>query len=110
MFYDVTQWYVTESGSICLVDGHRLESLMQYSELKDNNGMGIYEGDIVSVNLNHRKNPNFSDKDFSMNCLIVWKNGGLFFRHYTNDLGWQCENFDVEVIGNKFENPELVTE
>ena len=70
--------------------------LMQYTGLKDKNGKDIYERDIV--------------KEFDTNCIreISWR----------DDLGcWNIgrykdgEVFDMtsyEIIGNIYENPELL--
>lgn len=72
--------------------------LMQYTSLDDVNGNPIYEGDIV--------------KAYRMckNDLITFDNGSFgiapddlhSFKSFTDFYG-KCE-----VIGNKFENPELL--
>lgn len=81
-------------------------TVMQYTGLNDKNGVEIYEGDIVDIVRNKQKNKNITH-DTGVH-KIVWINGGLFVEGYSNDLGWQCENFDVEVIGNIHENKELL--
>ena len=72
--------------------------IMQFTSLKDKNGKEIYEGDIV-------KNPdgilNKIDFAFGSFILAVGKNKGV-----------QIGKFDTEewfeVIGNIYENPELL--
>jgi len=81
-------------------------TLLQYSGLTDINGKEIYEGDIVYVKSNVSKN---ADMDDIGQNKIVWNDGGLFLEGYSNDLGWQCDNFDIEILGNIYENPELLT-
>jgi len=74
------------------------EALMQYTGLKDKNGTEIYEGDI------------FRQKGMD-NDLIV---GTIIFY---DDLSYRCREgnyifhkvkFAGEVIGNIYENPELL--
>lgn len=73
---------------------------MQYIGLKDINGKEIYESDII--------------KYAKWNCIVKYKNGSFIL---------ECINFDnegdffyfadmsnnlLEIIGNLFENPELL--
>ena len=80
-------------------------TLMQYTGLKDKNGKEIYEGDIVKTSnygtgnrVNHRGYDLFN---------IIFKDGAFRldskYRAYFLNDGFHCE-----IIGNIYENPELM--
>lgn len=69
--------------------------LMQYTGLKDKNGVEIYEGDIV------REYDTDSDKSWVSE--VVWS--------FSYKPGFDVPNQiaeQIEVIGNTYENPELL--
>lgn len=80
--------------------------LMQFTGLKDKNGREIYEGDVVGC----------ADSDYSAIGLgeIVWNQNGYFEIDYHNGnrnfipKEELHEIYGFEVIGNIYENPELV--
>ena len=79
--------------------------LMQCTGLKDNNGKLIYEGDIINIwCLNFTKNQ-ISEVKF---C----KERAAFTFDFKTDLGniapCTMEKTEIEVIGNIYENPELL--
>ncbi|MED3575795.1 YopX family protein [Cytobacillus praedii] len=80
--------------------------IMQYTGLKDKNGKEIYEGDILKVEGSKRR------------YVVQWNEEELAFTvyyRYANDdpAEWILSEFRVvlktfEVIGNIYENPELI--
>ena len=85
------------------------EELMQYTGLKDKNGKEIYEGDIVKCLLATEP----EDKGFVCKFKDYrWKFNNV---SYPDDDFYGTVNYfyiqsNCEVIGNIFENPELLIE
>lgn len=82
--------------------------VMQYTNLKDKNGKKIYEGDIVSIP-NDKYQPDngeaplvLVDVRFANGCFVV--EGGVFPMDEPL-LGYAEE---AAIIGNIYENPELL--
>ena len=82
---------------------------MQYTGLKDKNNKEIYEGDIVKEGKFNDVSDNDKEKDVLY--IIEWREKSLGF-------GWKqvipvlTGGLDLkksEVIGNIYENPELVS-
>ena len=96
IFFDNgTQWTYTRSFDEV--------EFMENTGLKDKNGKYIYEGDIVTVN-------------GTWNCIIEYKQSSCAFVLKSIDSRWSTgyfSNYDdieemLEVIGNVYENKELV--
>ena len=84
--------------------GSEQEKLMQFTGLKDQKGNDIYEGDIL-------KNPS-GKKD-----IVIWFGNGFYGKSkHSHDKNRIISNplcFDYlenkEIIGNIYENPDLLT-
>ncbi len=82
--------------------------IMQYTGLKDKNGKEIYEGDILKYNfpydgrLKHISPVKFVETEASFGIKDRYENEIPLYRIATNNY--------FEVIGNIYENPELLEE
>jgi len=79
----------------CVVDA---STICQCTGLKDKNGKLIWENDIVKIN-NSKVNTVITFRDFEIICTIPNE------KYYKHRLEYDTE---YEVIGNKFDNPELL--
>ena len=99
------EYDIQNSISGCLSDH---TNLMQYTGLKDKNGVEIYEGDILDWG-------EFDAECEGERAVIEWndKNAGWMMQCYTiyGGEGYSMLEYlypDPEVIGNIYENPELL--
>lgn len=70
----------------------------QYTGLKDKNGVEIYEGDIVNHYWSNEVGESFCHKTVIKNPFDYKANEAMYFNY--------CDG--LEVIGNIYENPELL--
>ena len=87
--------------------------VLMYTGLKDKNGTEIYEGDIIRTHENRIQK-------------VIWHNNGFkleykFKRSYRGESYWETrkdielsetnnKRWGIKVIGNIYENPELLKE
>ena len=75
--------------------------LMQYTGLKDRNGMLIWEGDVVDA----------WDRGRNLKGVITWGCAGFFIKVPPPQSIWNLSGPNEDqcaVIGNIYENPELL--
>jgi len=86
--------------------------LMQYTGLKDKNKEEIYEGDIVAVEHGTGMHGFKSTRYKVFNCPVIFLNG-QFQYSWPKDYGNYRFGLNLEksiVIGNIYQNPELLKE
>ncbi|WP_413527394.1 YopX family protein [Marinilactibacillus psychrotolerans] len=76
------------------IKGYSTLSIMQYTGLKDRNGKEIYEGDVIKASI---------ECGILVTGQVYWNYGALEVQGYVFK---QLNN--LEVIGNIYENPELL--
>jgi len=76
-------------------------NLMEHTGLSDKQGVDIYEGDIITTQTSKNMVISWSDK-FASFCI---NRDGWAFQHW---FGEACNPEHCEVIGNIYENPELL--
>ncbi len=102
MINKVTRMRWKYGNPICEVNGKLNVIIMQNTGLKDKNGKEIYEGDIVQSDI---------DKEDKSIIVVVFKDGSFKLKSNVNE-GY-CNDYNCmirEVIGNIYENPELIKE
>ena len=88
------------------------ETIGQYTGLKDENGKEIYEGDIVLIDAYTYTEPEFSEEYLvEYNELLgMWELKNLEdnkdIKTFEDLNGWY--KLDIELLGNKWDNPELL--
>jgi uncharacterized phage protein (TIGR01671 family) len=110
MIYGSFLWYLTFDGRVLRTDLSEAKNieLMQFTGLKDKNGAEIYEGDLLKK------------KDAEKPRVVKWtdQNGAYFVLSNSIDkkVDWddcltdeQIKIYGYEIIGNIYENPELLT-
>ncbi len=107
MYYGAVQWHPAENGEwLVPLDGANIVTkdaiLMQYTGILDKNGKEIYEGDIVQCRKPYDK------------AVITWRNFDACFIGERKGMAehlhmsWVTKN--AEIIGNIYENPELLND
>ena len=98
-FHD-RNWYSSNDLAICsrLPSNSSTMTLMQYTGLTDKNGKEIYEGDIYEAEYAGSSCGIYRNK-------IYWKCDGWWFANAPMNC-WE----HGEVIGNIYENPELLND
>lgn len=112
-YIESIRFYINEIdlcwGGICESDCFDFEGIIftQSTGLKDKNGKEIFEGDVVQFEDCYEA----SDFLYINTGIIEWCQGGFHItnRHSVTMEDLLCEeSLDVEIIGNIYENSELL--
>jgi uncharacterized phage protein (TIGR01671 family) len=83
------------------------QTICQYTGLQDDNGTKIFENDIVKVG--------YTDNEAQAEEIsqVIWNKHGYY--PWLNEFNCDgcdlfCEVFNIDVIGNIYDNPELLKE
>ena len=105
-FLDCDEWYMTCSGAKYLhyaVMPYKDDNFIieQYTGLKDKNGTKIFEGDIVNM---------LNITDYPMQIKWNKKWARFIFYNLVDKTEMNLFTEQCEVIGNIYDNPELIKE
>ncbi|MBM7108389.1 YopX family protein [Brevibacillus laterosporus] len=107
---DDGHFYITADGDVIGVnddlDISESVILMQYTGLHDKNGKEIYEGDIVTG----KRDSHWHGGYDRVRGTAYFSDSHLAFRVDGSGGGWLHNVEKMEVIGNIYENPELLEE
>lgn len=113
MLYCSGEWYPVYESKVPLIylnefiNDHKDRCiLMQYTGLKDKNGVDIYEGDVLKdVHISPER---YASGEYAYGVVVFDTEQSAFIATY-NDLHEPLHKcIDDEVIGNRFESPDLL--
>lgn len=109
------KWYISNKACSPFAFEVRPDTICQCTGLKDKNGKLIWENDIVKdffsdactpIRYGSYQNCFDSAKAEHIGFYVDWS--GKYTKNYRKDFGYWIHMADIEVIGNIFDNPELL--
>lgn len=100
-----------EEDTLRQLDGDNDQVYMMYIGQKDKNGKEIYIGDILKTSNDDPEYDYWDENDYGYTVVKETEDLGYSFSNwsvYSNDYEFYSSIKFVEVVGNIYENPELV--
>ena len=104
-----------EEATIHYIDGKIVSSktVGQYTGLTAKNGKKVFEGDIVqAIQAEYDEDKEQQPIVFEVIGEMIFEDGcfGLRAKHFVDFYApmWQEDNVELEIIGNIYDNPELL--
>ena len=111
------KWYISNKAGSPFAFEVRPDTICQCTGLKDKNGRLIWENDIVKdlfsdacaqIKYGSYQSCFDSTKTEHVGFYVDWS--GKCTKRYRKDLGYWINMVNAEVVGNIFDNPELIKE
>lgn len=111
------KWYISNKAGAPFAFEVRSDTICQCTGLKDKNGKLIWENDIVKdlfsdacaqIKYGSYQSCFDSTKTEHVGFYVDWS--GKCTKRYRKDLGYWINMVNAEVIGNIFDDPELIKE
>lgn len=109
------KWYISNKAGSPFAYEVRPDTICQCTGLKDKNGKLIWENDVIKYHFGNAyaqirygayQSCFDSQKAEHIGFYVDWSES----RNYRKDLGYWINMVNAEVIGNIFDNPELIKE
>lgn len=109
------KWYISNKAGAPFAFEVRPDTICQCTGLKDKNGKLIWENDVIKYHFGNAyaqirygayQSCFDSQKVEHIGFYVDWSES----RNYRKDLGYWINMVNAEVIGNIFDNPELIKE
>lgn len=96
---------IDESGIMSFETKDELYEIQQFTGLLDKNGKEIYDGDVITC-VAYQREQTVLGEYRPEKVQVKYQDG--YFYPFGYNAGWRSEVTDIEVIGNIYENPELL--
>jgi len=83
------------------------ETVGQYTGIKDKDGKKIFEGDLITFHTEYEMDNDdvWYEKE---PYLVKWDNEIAGFEPFYLNGRWRCDIVNLRIVGNKWDNPELL--